>query len=1126
MAAGLAQFLQHLRRLSAAAKPDSDAVLLERFRKLRDEDAFAALVVRHGPLVRNLCGRILANHQDAEDAFQATFLILARKAATVRPRTLPSWLYGVAYRVACKARGIAVRRQFHPLPPDVSDPQADPLAEVSARELLTLFDEELQRLPEVYRLPIILCCLQGRTQEEAARQLGWTPGSLQGRLERGRARLHARLVRRGVTFASAMVMLEAVQRSASAASPSVGFVSSLLRAARHTPSTLTPRILELAQETVLGTTAAKLKIGFILIVMMYAIAAGSGMLMPQVRQESKPTAQAGAVPQRVQPSSANSKPSARTDRYGDPLPPGSIARLGTIRLRHGYKVYALPERDAFLSVFQKFETIRVCKWRMGTGELLHDAEYHLSRGSASHVVSSDGKMLAAAGFDSERESIIRLWDLASGKVLGEIKKPNYHAISLAFSPDSAALAAADGEQTLCLWDLKSKTELRRFEGTKNRWEFLTFSPDGTILASTGLSRRAVRLWDTTTGRELRAFNDAPGPAPECVVFSPDSKTVATAERGEKDRTIRLWDVATGRELRQFHGALPTGALAFSPDGKILAAGASLEIGNRSRRTENLGQIQLWDVSSGQKVSRLPGHVTWVSSLVFSADGKRLISSGGASMKVWDVAAGKEVVPLAEHEEWISSIAFSPDGRQLATSSLDGSIRLWEAATGKPGRIFQGIGRERVLQIAFAPDGRTLIADGPNGSLCIWGVATGREIRRLQVAQKDSFGRFACSLDGRTLAVRGEDGAIALLDAASGAEKRRLTGGKRFGNVLVFSPDGGRLASMSFDSRDSVRLLQVWDVASGMEKLKRTFIFQTPLIFSSDSKTLFGILPEARRRGAVNPSFSLRLWDTAGGLDRTVKLPQPEQAESLAVSRDGRMLAWGNFDGTITLWELAANQVRHRFKEHNLRIPSLAFSPDSKTLASGSEDTTVLLWDVTCRPTRRSDRPSIKQLWADLADRDAAKAFGAIGHLIAAPQQAVAMLQENLKPVPVSDDSKQVARWIAELDSERFEARQQAMAALGQLGERAEPDLRIALDGKPSLEARKRIEELLVNVRESVSTPENLRKLRAVEVLERIGTTHAEGLLRTLANGAPRALLTREAKAALQRLSLQQPMRTP
>jgi RNA polymerase sigma factor (sigma-70 family) len=213
--------LRHIRRLASTSETDqvSDAALLDRFIAERDQRAFTALVERHGAMVLRVCRWVLGNADDAEDAFQGTFLVLARKAAAVRPReALAAWLHGVARRVALETR--AARTRYHetgPLREAPADGRADPLAELSARELLTIIDEEIQRLPEQYRLPLIMCCLGGRSLEEAARQLGWTSGSVKGRLERGRARLHDRLVRRGLTLSAALAVVEASRATASAA---------------------------------------------------------------------------------------------------------------------------------------------------------------------------------------------------------------------------------------------------------------------------------------------------------------------------------------------------------------------------------------------------------------------------------------------------------------------------------------------------------------------------------------------------------------------------------------------------------------------------------------------------------------------------------------------------------------------------------------------------------------------------------------------------------------------------------------------------------------------------------------------------------------------------------------------
>jgi RNA polymerase sigma factor (sigma-70 family) len=222
MAAGPDRLVRYIQRLVDAPERDqtADAELLERFISVRDERAFAALVDRHGPLVLQVCRRILGDVHDAEDAFQATFLVLARKATRVRRRqALPAWLHGVARRVALKALSVKARRfrEDRPLAAPAADPRPDPPSELLARELLAIVDEEIQRLPQACRLPLILCCLEGRSLEEAARQLGWTRGSVKGHLERGRARLHQRLVRRGLTLSAALTAAEVSKGEAAAA---------------------------------------------------------------------------------------------------------------------------------------------------------------------------------------------------------------------------------------------------------------------------------------------------------------------------------------------------------------------------------------------------------------------------------------------------------------------------------------------------------------------------------------------------------------------------------------------------------------------------------------------------------------------------------------------------------------------------------------------------------------------------------------------------------------------------------------------------------------------------------------------------------------------------------------------
>ena len=213
--------LRWIRQLAAAGEPggQTDARLLERFAGRRDEAAFALLVERHGPMVLGVCRRLLGQEQDAEDAFQATFLVLARKAGSIgKGESVGSWLYGVALRVGRKARAAAARRQARQA--DLRDvPAAEAAPAWVGRELRAVLDEEVGRLPARYRLPFVLCHLEGKTNEEAARELGRPLGTVLAQLSRARARLRSQLVRRGVALSGAALATALAQEASPAAVP-------------------------------------------------------------------------------------------------------------------------------------------------------------------------------------------------------------------------------------------------------------------------------------------------------------------------------------------------------------------------------------------------------------------------------------------------------------------------------------------------------------------------------------------------------------------------------------------------------------------------------------------------------------------------------------------------------------------------------------------------------------------------------------------------------------------------------------------------------------------------------------------------------------------------------------------
>ena len=1090
MASSEATIGRDLRRLfdGGAAAGLTDAQLLDRVARRGEsaEAAFEAILTRHGSAVLACCRRVLNDPAAAEDAFQATFLVLFRRAGAIRVEgTLARWLLHVARLAALKSRQGELRRRAREgraARPEALIPRED------ASDLHLQVRIEVDRLPRKYRDPVRLCYFEGRTHDDVAAALGWPVGTVRGRLARAREMLRTRLGRRGIGVTSmAVAAALAAGKEARAEVPQALREATLAATIRG--GAIKAGIAALAAAVARGLTAATaMKLAATVLAVVSLISAGAGLVVtagrdgpPRPRQES---------PRVEGPARAAA---SAVDRYGDPLPKGAIARLGSIRFRNrprsamiGCRAFLTPDGKTLVTVGADGEAHA---WDLATGRLIRSIE------AAEGALSPDGKTLFAIG-----AAVIRAVDFSTGRERRRVKSDsNENMEQLVVSPDSRSLAVLGGERFgangglprrrshVVVYDAASLEERWRTEQSGWLAADVAFSRDGRLLALAGPvgegraileepKAGSIRLYDIASRAEVRRIA-IEGFGVASAAFAPDGRTLAA---GVGDRTIRLFDIATGQErlprldreealpprkpgevLRKgYDKAWAAACLAFSPDGSLLASG--VEGIGWFARTADVPPIRLWDWAAGRELRKLTGHPIGTISMAFTPDGKTLVSSGFEPMaRVWDVATGREVDHRPQHSSTIDGLAVSPvDGTVFTFSHADGPILRWNPADG---RMLESMGVHPnvINNMAISPDGRMLVLLDQGREPALWDLAGCKVIRRLGDEKHLGCCFAAFSPDGRMVT-----GQYRVWDVATGRRLASFQGDAQSWCLSAFSVDSRRVITVEMET------VRIWDVATGAEV--RRAVEKIPMGRNA------AISPDGRlvAVGQFRPSDGLdsrepdppgrlvdpiRIWELASGKEVAALFGHTDVSSRMAFSPDGRMLAsasgawWNRWDPGLRIWDVASGKPLRRFKDEPGSGVQIAYLPDGRSIVTAAADGTALVWDVSDLadrpPPGPSDTKAFEALWSDLASSDAPRGHRASWALSA--ESAVPFLRDRLRP---------------------------------------------AAAGEPA------------------AGPEVLRSLRAIAALERVGTPPAREVVERLARGDPGAPATRDAADALLRLS--------
>ncbi len=655
------------------------------------------------------------------------------------------------------------------------------------------------------------------------------------------------------------------------------------------------------------------------------------------------------------------------DAFGDPLPKGAVARLGSIRFRHEGAVNDVAFAPDGKSIFSGSADRTIRQWDLKTGKAIRQfrptLKHNPSDGVRKIAISPDGKTLyAATGIITGKDRSLWAWDLKTGKLL--YAKANGHRASglLVAHPDGKRLISC-GSGDVCSWDAATGKLLPLSWKCSSRHAF-ALSKDGKRIAHQSRTY-SLHISDASTGKVLKEFGQVRSEV-RGMSFSPDGKLLAEA-RG----TLRVWDATKGEQLKHFDG-ISIHACAFSPDGKWLAGASSPSNKIYLWRVSNWKKLRVWRVASGP-----------VNSIAFSP-GSKLLAAGTGSWGVhlFDVTTGKALHTKFGHTGSVHALDVSPDGKTIITASDDQTVRLWKLATGK--QLRQTKVQHRIPALSFLQDGKRFVAGHYRRPFSIWDVARFREAQDLKIPSpiRKRLGRSssgwrtgACidvSPDGNTIVVGTAVGEIFHWNLVTGEIKRSVLGRRKkvalppffsYGQIecIKFSPDGKRCVTGGQDQPARlivmnsqppwVYRLTVWESATTRKvyEKKSSGLSHRIRIRGDWRRYCLAYSPDGKTMAYGDPSGYVRLIEPFTGKTKgSVSAPQ-DGLVSVAFSPDGKRLATGSAkSGKVRLWDVSTGKIAHELDAGRGPTFPVVFSRDGRFLVSGTGGRSPLVWRMPKR----------------------------------------------------------------------------------------------------------------------------------------------------------------------------------